>query len=67
MIVAIVDQTNTVENIVVAVDLALAAPPGFVAVDISDGRGCDIGWNYDAASGAFTNPNPPPPEDPSAE
>ena len=53
---------NVVINIIMA-DPAKDQPPiGCFLVDITD-IPCGIGWIYDPATGTFTDPNPPPPEE----
>jgi hypothetical protein len=56
------EQTNIVENVIIADPSVDPAPNGYVIIGLSDTSPVSIGWIYDPASGTFTNPNPPPPE-----
>ena len=56
---------GVVENIVVFEAIPAAIPAGYPAgasiVPLGSSN-AGIGWNYDAATGVFSNPNPPPPD-----
>jgi hypothetical protein len=57
MIAAVVDLTTLIViNIIVADAFTDRAPDGCELVDITAGPSCAIGWIYDPATGAFSDP-----------
>lgn len=54
---AVVNQENTVENIILWDEVSQWEPPeGRSLVKVEEAV-CDIGWKHE--NGVFTNPNPP--------
>lgn len=62
MIAVVVGSSGVVVNIIVADATADPAPDGCFLIDAT-GQPCGVGWVYDPATGSFTGPNPPPPEE----
>jgi hypothetical protein len=51
-----------VVNIIIAVP-SYVPPEGYLAIELTPGQVCNVGWIYDPATGTFINPNPPPQEE----
>lgn len=58
------DTTNIVDNMIMANPAVDPAPAGYLLIGLPDDSPVCIGWLYDPATGTFTDPNPPPPENP---
>lgn len=56
--------TNIVENLIVADPAVDPAPDGYVIIGLPADSPVTMGWIYDPATGTFTDPNPPAPENP---
>lgn len=57
-------STNIVENIIIADPAVDPAPDGYILVGLPADSTVSSGWIYDPATGTFTDPNPPAPENP---
>lgn len=57
-------STNIVESVIMADPAVDPAPEGYILIGLPDDSPVTMGWIYDPATGTFTNPNPPPPEEP---
>ena len=53
------NSDNTVINIIVADPKEDPAPEGCILVGLPDDSPVSFGWQYDPATGQFTDPNPP--------
>lgn len=53
--VVVVDQTNTVVNVIVAEPKQVQPPDGCRFVIIGEGTVVGIGWKFDEQSGDFTD------------
>jgi hypothetical protein len=57
---ALIDnQTNIVDNIIIADPSVDPTPEGYIMIVIPDGMPVVAGWMYDFQTNTFIDPNPP--------